>query len=126
MDMSSRPTCCTPEQTDTYLVKMNKHEVLMNIEIYISTLLTRYCFCKFLSANWDGIYDNETGLLGYSVTAGEKICEEKIKAHHDPHAHLLDESQWTNSVMMTPLEAPYTVLPGILSDYKTPMGRVNI
>lgn len=28
--------------------------------------------------------------------------------------------------MMTPLEAPYTVLPGIVSDYKTPMGRVNI
>jgi hypothetical protein len=41
------------------------------------------------------------------------MCEEKIKAHHDPHAHLFDESQWTNSVMMTPLEAPYTVLPGI-------------
>ncbi|XP_062596534.1 uncharacterized protein LOC134257978, partial [Saccostrea cucullata] len=66
---------------------------------------------RYISANWDGIYDNETGLLGYSVTAGEKICEEKIKAHHDPHAHLFDESQWTNSVMMTPLEAPYTILP---------------
>ena len=72
---------------------------------------------NFFTANWDGIYDNETGLLGYSVTAGEKICEEKIKAHHDPHAHLFDESQWTNSVMMTPLEPPYTVLPGIQNTY---------
>ncbi|XP_062582876.1 uncharacterized protein LOC134244633, partial [Saccostrea cucullata] len=66
---------------------------------------------RYISANWDGIYDNETGILGYSVTAGESICEEKIKQHHDPHAHLFDRSQWTHSVMMSPLEEPYTVLP---------------
>lgn len=80
----------------------------------VNAYMFKVSFLKtFLTANWDGIYDNETGLLGYSVTAGEKICEEKIKAHHDPHAYLFDESQWTNSVMMTPLEPPYTVLPGI-------------
>eukprot|EP00105_Crassostrea_gigas_P044578 XP_019928726.1 PREDICTED: uncharacterized protein LOC105342845 [Crassostrea gigas] len=66
---------------------------------------------RYISANWDGIYDNETGILGYSVTAGESICEEKIKQHHDPHAHLFDRSQWTHTVMMTPLEEPYTILP---------------
>jgi hypothetical protein len=69
----------------------------------------------FFTANWDGIYDNETGILGYSVTAGESVCEEKIKEHHDPHAHLFDRSQWTHSVMMTPLEEPYTVLPGLIT-----------
>lgn len=65
--------------------------------------------CGF-SANWDGIYDHETGLLGYSVTVGTAMCEEKLKEHHDPHAQLFDPSQWTNSVMMTPLVPPR--LPG--------------
>lgn len=76
----------------------------------ISFILCTWHFS--ILANWDGIYDNETGILGYSVTAGESICEEKIKQHHDPHAHLFHRSQWTHSVMMTPLEEPYTVLPG--------------
>lgn len=74
-------------------------------------IVCNYVYLPFLTtANWDGIYDHETGLLGYSVTVGTALCEEKLKEHHDPHAHLFDPSQWTNSVMMTPLVPPQ--LPG--------------
>ncbi|KAK6174798.1 hypothetical protein SNE40_013376 [Patella caerulea] len=51
---------------------------------------------RFISANWDGIHDKETGLLGYSFTAGKTVCEESIHPHHDPHKHLFDESEWTH------------------------------
>lgn len=75
------------------------------------SLYQKFALCELsFSANWDGIYDHETGLLGYSVTVGMAMCEEKLKEHHDPHAQLFDPSQWTNSVMMTPLVPPR--LPG--------------
>lgn len=45
----------------------------------------------FLIVNWDGIYDNEIGLLGYFVIVGEKICEEKIKVYYDFYVYLFDE-----------------------------------
>ncbi|XP_055957638.1 uncharacterized protein LOC126824831 [Patella vulgata] len=52
---------------------------------------------RIISANWDGIHDKESRLLGYSFTAGHKLCEELIHPHHDPHRHLYDESEWTNT-----------------------------
>ena len=64
------------------------------------------------TANWDGIHDNETGLLGFSVAVGLSPCDDLVYKFHDPHGHLLDSSQWTYSVIMTPIPAPYTVLPG--------------
>lgn len=85
------------------------------MQVCLSTLW--FIYVSHSTANWDGIYDNETGILGYSVTAGESICEEKIRQHHDPHAHLFDRSQWTHTVMMTPLEEPYTILPGIIYEW---------
>ena len=55
----------------------------------------------FLSANWDGIYDNETSILTYSLSFGRQICEDLIHAHNDPHSHLLHESHWTNLGVIT-------------------------
>ncbi|KAL3873866.1 hypothetical protein ACJMK2_036950, partial [Sinanodonta woodiana] len=66
---------------------------------------------NFISANWDGIHDKETGLLGYSWAVGTRFCEELIHYHHDPHRHLLSQSQWTNMGLIYPIPAPYTVLP---------------
>ncbi|KAK3612515.1 hypothetical protein CHS0354_024486 [Potamilus streckersoni] len=66
---------------------------------------------NFVSANWDGIHDKETGLRGYSWTVGTKVCEELIHPHYDPHRHLFDRSQWTNSGQIYPLPAPFTTLP---------------
>ena len=68
------------------------------------------------TANWDGIHDNETGLLGFSVAVGLSPCDNTVYKFHDPHGHLLDSSQWTYSVIMTPIPAPYTVLPGECQD----------
>ncbi|XP_046574117.1 uncharacterized protein LOC124282192 [Haliotis rubra] len=66
---------------------------------------------KYVSANWDGITDNETGILGYSLTVGTQICEELIHPHHDPHKHLLDESEWTHTGLISPIPAPHNPLP---------------
>ncbi|KAL8609977.1 hypothetical protein ACOMHN_029470 [Nucella lapillus] len=53
----------------------------------------------YISANWDGIHDYESGILGYSITVGRKPCEEWLVLHYDPHAKLVpldDDSQWTH------------------------------
>ncbi|VDI41391.1 Hypothetical predicted protein [Mytilus galloprovincialis] len=66
---------------------------------------------RYISANWDGFNDKESGLLGYTITVGKQHCEDLIHPHHDPHKHLFDKSQWTNSAMISPIPAPYTILP---------------
>ncbi|XP_046562951.1 uncharacterized protein LOC124271844 [Haliotis rubra] len=66
---------------------------------------------RYVSANWDGIMDKETGILGYSLTVGTQICEELIHPHHDPHRHLFDESEWTHTGLISPIPAPYDPLP---------------
>ncbi|XP_046562947.1 uncharacterized protein LOC124271840 [Haliotis rubra] len=66
---------------------------------------------RYVSANWDGIMDKETGILGFSLTAGTQICEELIHPHHDPHRHLFDESEWTHTGLISPIPAPYDPLP---------------
>ncbi|XP_076085326.1 uncharacterized protein LOC143056125 [Mytilus galloprovincialis] len=66
---------------------------------------------NYISANWDGFNDKETGILFITIAVGTEICEEKIHEHHDPHSHLYDSSQWTHSAMISPLPAPYEQLP---------------
>ena len=53
------------------------------------------------SANWDGIHDNESSILIYSLSFGREVCEDLIHPHHDPHSHLLHESHWTNLGVIT-------------------------
>ncbi|CAG2251012.1 unnamed protein product [Mytilus edulis] len=66
---------------------------------------------NYISANWDGFNDKQSGLLFISVTVGTEICAETIHEHYDPHSHLFDISQWTHSAMISPLPAPYEQLP---------------
>ncbi|KAK7494165.1 hypothetical protein BaRGS_00014638, partial [Batillaria attramentaria] len=52
----------------------------------------------YVTANWDGIHDLESGILGYSLAVGKAVCEE-WHMHHDPHKHLVpldDDNQWTH------------------------------
>jgi len=79
---------------------------------------------NIISANWDGFNDKESGLLGYTITVGKQHCEDLIHPHHDPHKHLFDKSQWTNSAMISPIPAPYTILPG-KSDHTLPTSLSN-
>ncbi|XP_066275501.1 uncharacterized protein [Branchiostoma lanceolatum] len=66
----------------------NGHEPLVDLRY---TRANRY-----VSANWDGFHDNETGLHGYSWTSGRAPCGEDVHPHIDPHAHLFDVSEWTH------------------------------
>ncbi|KAJ8321023.1 hypothetical protein KUTeg_002610 [Tegillarca granosa] len=62
-------------------------------------------------ANWDGINDKESGILGYTITVGFKPCEDSVHGWHDPMKHFYHESQWTHSAMINPIDAPYTIMP---------------
>ncbi|XP_064646638.1 uncharacterized protein LOC135499666 isoform X2 [Lineus longissimus] len=57
---------------------------------------------RFVGGNWDGFYDRESGLRGYTFAVGKKFCEERIMSHHDPHDHLFDESEWTHLGVVMP------------------------
>ncbi|XP_070573744.1 uncharacterized protein [Ptychodera flava] len=61
---------------------------------YLDLLYTRAN--TFVSANWDGFHDYETGIYGYTWTIGSEPCLDDIHPHKDPHAHLFDESEWTH------------------------------
>ncbi|KAI8487517.1 hypothetical protein Bbelb_347510 [Branchiostoma belcheri] len=59
---------------------------------------------RYVSANWDGFHDNETGLHGYSWTSGRTPCDQSVHPHIDPHAHLFDVSEWTHEGLSSPLD----------------------
>ncbi|XP_035668224.1 uncharacterized protein LOC118410558 isoform X2 [Branchiostoma floridae] len=73
----------------------NGHEPLVDM---LYTRANRY-----VSANWDGFHDNETGLHGYSWTVGRTPCGQDVHPHIDPHAHLFDVSEWTHEGLASPL-----------------------
>ncbi|XP_070573748.1 uncharacterized protein [Ptychodera flava] len=61
---------------------------------YVDLLYTRAN--TYVSANWDGFHDDETGIYGYTWTIGTEPCLDDIHPHKDPHAHFFDESEWTH------------------------------
>ncbi|XP_078585864.1 uncharacterized protein LOC144867675 [Branchiostoma floridae x Branchiostoma japonicum] len=66
----------------------------------------------YVTANWDGFHDNETGIFGYTWTVGTDHCFDDIHPHKDPHAHLYDEDEWTHQSLAYPLDledGPYHV-----------------
>ncbi|XP_077868182.1 uncharacterized protein LOC102808676, partial [Saccoglossus kowalevskii] len=71
-------------------------------EPLIDTFYTRAN--KYVSANWDGFYDLETHIFGYTWTVGTDHCLDDIHPHKDPHSHLFDESEWTHTGIAHPLE----------------------
>ncbi|XP_063408925.1 uncharacterized protein LOC134692405 [Mytilus trossulus] len=65
----------------------------------------------YITANWDGFNDRESGLLGYTIYVGMAVCEDLIHPHHDPHKHFFEKSQWPHNAMIYPIPAPYETLP---------------
>lgn len=55
---------------------------------------------RYISSNWDGFYDPDSGIRGYTLAAGRKVCDESLRNHHDPHNHLFHESEWTHSELI--------------------------
>ena len=66
--------------------------------------------CGLLSANWDGIHDNETGILMYTWAVGTSPCGDDIVSHNDPHEHIASVSEWTNVGLAFPLNLPGNTL----------------
>ncbi|KAK3788402.1 hypothetical protein RRG08_044436, partial [Elysia crispata] len=68
----------------------NGHEPLVDL-LYTSSN-------TYISANWDGIHDDESGLRGFSFAVGTSVCGDDIHPFHDPYKHLTpqdDDSQWS-------------------------------
>ncbi|VDI73733.1 Hypothetical predicted protein, partial [Mytilus galloprovincialis] len=83
--------------------------VFNGIEPMTDLLYTR--FNTYITANWDGFNDRESGLLGYTIYIGRDVCEDLIHPHHDPQKHFFEKSQWTHNAMIYPIPAPYETLP---------------
>ncbi|XP_078573994.1 uncharacterized protein LOC144860567 isoform X3 [Branchiostoma floridae x Branchiostoma japonicum] len=58
----------------------------------------------YVTANWDGFHDNETGIFGYTWTVGTYHCQDDVHPHKDPHSHLYGEDEWTHQGLAYPLE----------------------
>ncbi|XP_078575736.1 uncharacterized protein LOC144861641 [Branchiostoma floridae x Branchiostoma japonicum] len=58
----------------------------------------------YVTANWDGFHDNETGIFGYTWTVGTYHCQNDVHPHKDPHSHLYGEDEWTHQGLAYPLE----------------------
>ena len=56
------------------------------------------------AANWDGIRDNETGILIFTWTVGTTVCGEDVVEYNDPHEHLSTRSDWTHVGLAFPLK----------------------
>ena len=69
-------------------------------------LKTKSCKKYTLAGNWDGIHDNETGILMYTWTVGTTVCGTDVVQYNDPHEHLASASQWTNIGVAFPLKLP--------------------
>lgn len=50
-----------------------------------------------LSVNFDGFRDNETGIWGYTWSAGINICGSDVVSERDPHDHLSHDKYWTHT-----------------------------
>ena len=70
-----------------------------------TSAVSYYVFCS-VAANWDGIYDNETGMLMYTWAVGTSPCGGDVVPHNDPHEHLASASEWTNIGVAFPLNLP--------------------
>ncbi|XP_071094116.1 uncharacterized protein [Haliotis cracherodii] len=52
---------------------------------------------NLIAGNWDGFYDNETGIYGYTWAAGTSVCSNDVVDYNDPHAKIPSRDQWTYS-----------------------------
>ncbi|XP_070573951.1 uncharacterized protein [Ptychodera flava] len=96
----------TPLDNHRYVIDGSGSRTVFNgHEPLVDLLYTRAN--KYVSANWDGFHDDETGIFGYTWTVGTDHCLDDIHPHKDPHSHLFDESEWTHVGVAHPLPVPY-------------------
>ena len=57
----------------------------------------------FVTANWEGFADPESGIHGYEWAVGSKVCEDDIWPFQDPHQHVAVSDDWTHEGLAYPL-----------------------
>ena len=58
------------------------------------------------AGNWQGLKDEECGIHGYTWAVGTKICGSDVVSFRNPHAHLPDRHDWTNTGLARDLHLP--------------------
>ncbi|KAL3857351.1 hypothetical protein ACJMK2_012027 [Sinanodonta woodiana] len=76
----------------------NGHKPLQEVKFTISN--------HYISANWDGFHDEESGIYGFTWASGTNVCGTNILKYTDPHAHLSSSKFWTYSGYATDLHLP--------------------
>ncbi|KAK3589126.1 hypothetical protein CHS0354_017092 [Potamilus streckersoni] len=76
----------------------NGHKPLQEVKYTISN--------HYISANWDGFHDEESGIYGFTWASGTKVCGTNILQYTDPHAHLSSSKFWTYSGYAKDLHLP--------------------
>ncbi|WAQ98196.1 hypothetical protein MAR_022569, partial [Mya arenaria] len=76
----------------------NGHEPLKD-ELY--TLTNHY-----VTANWKGFHDDESGIWGYTWAVGRNTCSSDVIQFEDPYAHLTDKKFWTDSAFHKGIHLP--------------------
>ncbi|XP_021370398.1 uncharacterized protein LOC110461300 [Mizuhopecten yessoensis] len=51
----------------------------------------------YLTVNFDGFNDNESGIWGYTWSAGTNVCGSDVVPERDPHGHLSHDKYWTHT-----------------------------
>ena len=73
--------------------------------MYIYHSIYMYIYL-YITANWDGIFDDETDILVYTWSSGTAPCSDNVHPHKDPHSHLTDQTEWTHQGLAFPLDLP--------------------
>ncbi|XP_033121447.1 uncharacterized protein LOC117120538 [Anneissia japonica] len=119
LDVTSHETCTlfTPEEWESRCVEetfLPNHRIIIDgkgsmtaFNGHIPLFDERWTRAnRYIASNWDGIHDDETGIFGYTWAIGHYPCDDIIHHHHDPHAHLFDESEWTHIGLVNGLMLP--------------------
>ncbi|XP_033731540.1 uncharacterized protein LOC117321183 [Pecten maximus] len=71
-------------------------EVVFNGHVPQTDLLYSWAN-HFLTVNFDGFHDSETGIWGYTWSAGTLACGSDVVLDRDPHGHLSHNKYWTHT-----------------------------
>ncbi|XP_052806219.1 uncharacterized protein LOC128235437 [Mya arenaria] len=80
---------------------------------------------NYIAANWDGIHDNETGILVYTWFVGRNVCEDSIHPDVDPHKQLLHESHWRNIGIISSASSNKNIFPLTSGQYFVSVRAMN-
>ncbi|XP_052219885.1 uncharacterized protein LOC127837088 [Dreissena polymorpha] len=60
----------------------------------------------YVSANWKGFHDDESGIYAYTWAVGKSVCSSDVVPFTNPYAHLTNPKFWTDSAFQKGIHLP--------------------